>query len=81
MQFILHMIQGIVLLILAAAYDIGYVKASLFNDLKDIPDNKPFIIDFCADSQLTLEPSLPRGRKMYDMVPELDKYILDDIRH
>ena len=48
---------------------------------KDIPDNKPFIIDFCADSQLTLEPSLPRGRKMYDMVPELDKYILDDIRH
>lgn len=67
--------------LIAAAYDIGYVKASSFNDLKDIPDNKPFIIDFCADSQLTLEPSLPRGRKMYDMVPELDKYILDDIRH
>lgn len=67
--------------LIAAAYDIGYVKADSFNNLKDIPDNNPFIIDFCADSQLTLEPSLPRGRKMYDMVPELDKYILDDIRH
>ena len=67
--------------LIAAAYDIGYVKADSFNNLKDIPDNNPFIIDFCADSQLTLEPSLPRGRKMYDMVPELDKYILDDTRH
>jgi acetolactate synthase I/II/III large subunit len=64
---------------LAEAYNIKYIQYTGINSLKTILDDEAAIIEVPADAEEMLMPTLPRGRKIYDMSPDLNKDLLSNL--